>query len=379
MSIDFYFYPLGRYTMINKIISCFALGLLLQLCGFSQSKIENIIVVTTDGLRWQELYNGMDSALANNAAFNQNQKDHLYQTFWHADPAERRKKLLPFIWGHFAANGQLYGNRAYNNFADVTNPHWFSYPGYNEMFTGYVDPAINTNSHPDNPNLNVLEFISNQPGYKNKVAAFGSWEAYGRILRKKTSGFPVIAAFDTIDWKNATNTEKAINAMKQDSHRPGDDHGCADVFNHYQAMEYLKTKQPKVLYIAYLETDDWAHAGKYSNYLKAAQQVDTWLQELWNFIQSTAAYKDKTALLITTDHGRGDINKAQWTSHGAKIEGASEIWLAVMGPGIPAKGEVKKPMQLYQKQVAQTIAALLAFNFTAAHPVAPAIHQVKEK
>ena len=365
--------------MRNKIIPCFALGLLLQLSAFTQNKIENIIVVTTDGLRWQELFTGMDSALANNAAFNQNQKNYLYETYWHEDPEERRKKLLPFIWGHFAANGQLYGNRAYNNFANVTNSHWFSYPGYNEMFTGFVDTAINTNSYPDNPNLNVLEFINNQPGYKNKVAAFGSWEAYGRILRKKTSGFPVMAAFDTIDWKNATYAERMINAMKQDAHRPKDDHGCPDVFTHYQAMEYLKTRQPKVLYIAYLETDDWAHAGKYSYYLKAAQQVDAWLQELWSFIQSTPAYKNKTALLITTDHGRGDINKAQWTSHGSKIEGAGEIWLGVMGPGIPAKGEVTAAMQLYQKQIAQTIAYLLAFNFTATHPVAPAIHQVKEK
>ena len=42
-------------------------------------EIENSIVVTTDGLRWQELFTGMDSAPTNNAAFNQNQKDHLYQ------------------------------------------------------------------------------------------------------------------------------------------------------------------------------------------------------------------------------------------------------------------------------------------------------------
>lgn len=381
MGYEYTFLFLSPYhtTMTKKIISCFGLCLLLQLSGFTQNKIENIIVVTTDGLRWQELFMGMDSALANNAAFNQNQKDYLYQTYWHEDPAERRKKLLPFVWGHFAANGQLYGNRTYNNFVNVTNPHWFSYPGYNEMFTGYVDPAINTNSYPDNPNLNVLEFLNNQPGYKNKVAAFGSWEAYDRILRKKTSGFPVTAAFDTISWKNATYTEKIINAMKQDWHRPNDDHGCPDVFTHYQAMEYLKTRQPRVLYIAYLDTDDWAHAGKYSYYLKAAQQMDTWLQELWDFIQSTPAYRNKTALLVTTDHGRGDTDKAQWTSHGSKIEGASEIWIGVMGPGLPAKGEVRSPMQLHQKQIAQTIASLLGFNFTATHPVAPGIHQVKEK
>lgn len=362
-----------------KIISLFALALFLQLSGGAQQKIENIIVVTTDGLRWQELFNGMDSALANNPQFNQGQKNYIYATYWHADAIERRKKLFPFIWGSFVPNGQLYGNRAYHNFVNTANPYWFSYPGYNEMFTGFVDTAINTNRYPDNPNLNIFEFLNNEPGYKNKVAAFGSWEAYDRILRKKTAGYPVIASFDTIDWKDATHAERLINKMKQDSYKAQEDEGCMDVFTHYQAMEYLTTRQPKVLYIAYLETDEWAHSKMYRSYLDAAHHVDAWLQQLWNYVQNTPAYQNKTALLITTDHGRGDINKSQWTSHGSKIKGADEIWIGVMAPGIPAKGEVKISMQLHQRQIAQTIASLLGKTFTASHPVAPAIQQIKEK
>lgn len=365
--------------MRTKIISCCALILLLRFSGFAQNKIENIIVVTTDGLRWQEVFKGMDSTLANDPRFNQNQKDYIYASYWHANEGERRKKLLPFIWSGLAGYGQLYGNRAHNNFVNTANPYWFSYPGYNEMFTGFADTAINTNSYPDNPNLNVFEFLNNQPGYKGRVAAFGSWEAYDRILRKKTAGYPVIAAFDTIDWKNATYTEQIINKMKQDSYKADEEAGCMDVFTHYQALEYLKTKQPKVLYIAYLETDEWAHSKMYRSYLDAAHHVDGWLQQLWNYLQSSPAYKNKTALLITTDHGRGDINKAQWTSHGAKIEGAGEIWFAVLGPGIPAKGEVKTTMQLYQRQIAQTIALLLGKTFSATHPVAPAIEQIKKE
>lgn len=44
-----------------------------------------------------------------------------------------------------------------------------------------------------------------------------------------------------------------------------------------------------------------------------------------------------------------------------------------MGPGIPAKGEIKTPGQIYQQQYAATIAALLGFHFTASHPVAAGI------
>jgi len=49
------------------------------------------------------------------------------------------------------------------------------------------------------------------------------------------------------------------------------------------------------------------------------------------------------------DHGRGDIEKDNWTGHGAKIEDSHEIWFAMMGPGIKASGEIKEAMQLYQE------------------------------
>ncbi len=45
-----------------------------------------------------------------------------------------------------------------------------------------------------------------------------------------------------------------------------------------------------------------------------------------------------------------------------------------MAPGLPAKGEVKEDVQLYQKQLAQTIAKLLGLSFIAEHPVAEAVN-----
>jgi hypothetical protein len=69
--------------------------------------------------------------------------------------------------------------------------------------------------------------------------------------------------------------------------------------------------------------------------------------------------------------------KEKWTSHGDKIEGASQIWMAVMGPNTPALGEIKTPAQYYQKQYAQTIANLMGYNFVAEHPVADPIKSTK--
>ena len=161
--------------------------------------------------------------------------------------------------------------------------------------------------------------------------------------------------------------------MNKDSFKPFGEEECLDVFTHYAAMEYLKTKKPKVLYISYGETDEWAHHGNYRTYLDAAHQVDAWIKQIWDFVQKDPQYKNKTSIFITTDHGRGDKNRDEWTSHGQKIEDAYEIWFGVMGPNIPPGGEMKIADQLYQEQFAQTIAKILGYTFKANHPVAKEI------
>ncbi len=165
--------------------------------------------------------------------------------------------------------------------------------------------------------------------------------------------------------------------MLRDSYKPFGLDECLDVFTHYEAMEYLENKKPRVLYISYGETDDFAHAGRYEDYLNSANQVDKWLDMIWQYLQSTPQYKNKTALFVTVDHGRGDKKKTEWTSHGSEIQDAHEIWFALMGPGIAAKGEIKTPMQLYQKQFAQTMASLLGFTFKAEHPIGERIDAIK--
>ena len=151
-----------------------------------------------------------------------------------------------------------------------------------------------------------------------------------------------------------------------------------DVITYFAAREYLKAYKPKVLYIAFDETDDFAHAGMYDQYIGSAHAEDAMIADLWKLLQSLPQYKDKTTLLITCDHGRGDKVKSDWKHHGSKIEDSHEIWLAAIGPDTKPKGELKQPGQLYQRQIATTIAQLLGFNFNPAHPVAGAIESIFE-
>ena len=352
--------------------------LLFSLTTTFAQTAENIIIITTDGLRWQEVFAGMDSAIANDEKFNQGDSAGIYKKFWAPDAGERRKKVMPFLWSTIQSHGQVYGNRDLDNKVDNANPYWFSYPGYNEIFTGYPDTAINSNSYPPNPHTTLLEFLNKQPKYRNNVAAFGAWDAFDRILNEGRSKVPVFSAFDAFGGKAPDANEKIINAMKKDSYKPFDEAECLDVFTHYAALNYLQTRKPKVLYISYGETDEWAHSGRYKDYLNAANMVDKWIQDIWNYVQNDPFYKNKTALFFTTDHGRGDTVKKEWTSHWSDIKGAHQIWFAAMGPGIKNKGEVKTPQQLYQKQFAQTMASLLGLRFVAGHPVGEKIELSRE-
>ncbi len=42
---------------------------------------ENIIIITTDGLRWQEVFGGIDSAIAENKKFNEGDSAYIFKKY----------------------------------------------------------------------------------------------------------------------------------------------------------------------------------------------------------------------------------------------------------------------------------------------------------
>lgn len=335
-------------------------------------KSENIFLITLDGLRWQELFSGADSLLIDDSGYVEN-PEALTQEFWDKDALKRREILMPFFWNVIAKEGQLYGNRKYGNSVDCTNKMLFSFPGYNEILTGAADDErINSNDKIPNPNVTVLEFLNNQPALKGKVAAFGSWDVFPFIINAERSGLPVNAGFDQARAEPLSEKEVLLNEMITQIRGPWSSVRL-DPFTHHYAMEYIKKNNPRVVYIAYGETDDFAHDGRYDQYIFATRMTDNFIRELWEFVQSHDQYKNKTTFLITTDHGRGTTPKSEWKSHGSKIKGAEEIWLAIIGPDTPASGEIRHSGQLYQNQVAATAAAFLGFEFKSGKPHGQAI------
>jgi len=117
----------------------------------------------------------------------------------------------------------------------------------------------------------------------------------------------------------------------------------------------------------------------YDQYLAAAHAEDAMLADLWKTLQSMPEYKNKTTLIITCDHGRGDAVKKEWKHHGEKIKDAGQIWIAALGPDTSPTGEIRTNELLYQRQIATTVAALLGMDFKPAHPVMQPITSIYSK
>jgi len=354
----------------------FAIFLMLSVStAFGQQhKTKNLIIISMDGYRWKELFQGADSALLFGKHYNSQDSVWRVKKYWAATPAERREKLMPFVWKHIAKQGQIYGNRDYGNKVNVRNKYWFSYPGRSETFCGYYDSLVNSNEYPDNPNENVLEFLNKQNGYKGKVVTFASWDAVARIINRDRNGMLVNIYDEDVKGANLSPLQTEMNSMQRNMPEIFGQGERPDVMTYELTKAYIMASHPRVVYIDYGDNDEFAHEGKYDFYLDAAHKTDASISDLWNYLQQDPFYRNETAILIFPDHGRG--YDREWTSHGSKIPHANETYLMAMGPGIPASGEVKSNGQIYQDQFAQTMANLLGFHFTANHPVGEPVRSV---
>jgi hypothetical protein len=329
---------------------------------------ENVVVVTLDGFRWQELFGGADENLLDAKAGGVKDLPGLKERYWRDTPAARREALMPFFWGTVAKQGQVFGNPERKARARITNGLKFSYPGYHELFCGFPDPRIDSNAKRDNPNPSVLEFLDGRPAFKGRVEAACTWDVFPFIFRSLQNNLPVQAGWEPLQG-DLTDRERRLNGVLSLLPRYWPDN-TFDVVTMETARIALELRKPRVLFIGLGETDEWGHGRRYDLYLGAARNSDRFLAETWDWLQRHPQYKGKTALLVTTDHGRGST-RVDWTDHGKLVPGAEYVWMAVLGPDTPPLGE-RENVEVTQAQVAATVAALVGEDFTAAAPKAAA-------
>jgi hypothetical protein len=340
------------------------------------AKTRNVVLIVADGVRWQEIFTGADPALLNskNGGIWDRLQD-LQREFWRENVNERRAALFTFLWGVVAKEGQIFGNQNKGSVARVTNGLAFSYPGYNEMLTGSPDPKINSNQFGPNPNMTVFEWLNKDPEFHGQAAVYASWETFKDIFNESRSQLVMQAGWD-LPYRGKTDArQELLNELYRTTTKL-DDEDVWDSFLQVPLLDYVKSAHPRVLFVGYGETDNWAHAGRYDLVLHSAQEFDQYVAELWREMQAMPEYRGSTTFIITTDHGRGS-GPVQWKDHGVEEKGSENIWLAVLGPDTAPLGERSHIAVVTQAQIAATVAALLGKDFNHDVPAAaPAIADV---
>jgi hypothetical protein len=291
----------------------------------------------------------------------------LYRRFGGETPEARRLRLLPFFWGELMArHGSIAGNPRLASSVRLTNTHRFSYPGYSEILVGEADDTgVATNDRVHNPRTTVLEALKSHLGLSAEQAAvFGSWEVLNEVVERVPGALTVNAGYEALGLSAPGAAE--LNRLQVDAPTPWNS-VRHDAYTFGLAMMHLRAFKPRVFFLALGEMDDWAHDGRYDRTLESYTRADAYLRELWTWLQAQPEYRDRTHILITTDHGRGRTT-ADWRDHGARVAGAEDVWMAFVSPRVAARGEWRGHPPLFAHQAAATMAAWMGLDWSVGRP-----------
>jgi hypothetical protein len=334
-------------------------------------RTHNVVLVTLDGVRVEEIFGGLDVAVLRRTLEPRTSfaESPAYRKYGASTRDERRRRLMPFFWGTLMRqHGSIAGDRHLGSSERLRNRHRVSYPGYSEILTGQAhDDVITSNDFGQNPYPSVLELLKQRLGLgQNEVAAFASWPTIERIAEHRRGTVFIDAGraeYEHHDARLRRLSRRQFEAPATPEETRPDEHTFA------LALAHLRTHRPRVLFIGFDETDRLAHEGRYPEVLDALAEADRRLQRLWDALQSDPFYRDRTSLLLTVDHGRGR-DADLWHEHGPGIEGAQDVWTAFVVPESRRRGPWSSGPALYHDQLAATLAHLMGVDYAAENPAA---------
>jgi hypothetical protein len=249
-----------------------------------------VVLVTLDGVRWQEFFNGSDPLLTPNAT-----------------------KLFPLFWDKLASRGKVYGDPSTGSRLNVATMSNASLPGYTSIFAE-VDQGCLTNFCKRVTVPTFLDRLSDELSLpQDQLAVFASWPK----LRLAVTGRDEVALVHAGDHDLSNEATHPQRALLEDTL----EHDRGTVLHGFQ---YLADHQPRFFYLSLLDSDRFGHQNNYPRYVEVLGTYDRLLSELADRLDS------KTALIITTDHGRGLWD--QWQDHGPQTPSSGRVWAFVMLP-----------------------------------------------
>lgn len=277
-----------------------------------------MVLVTLDGVRWQEIFQGVDASLARG--------DGLPSSF--VAPAER---LLPSIRGRLGRHGVVLGEATTMRTSNTAN---VSLPGYREILTGHVDETCLSNECAP---LRVPTLLDEARALENEddaVAAIGSWDTLAQAVSWDPSSIVVSVGRHAGTTRDRLRVDAAASALldeaAESSPSPGHGDYRPDRYTSELALRYLESRRPRLLFVSLGDTDEQAHAGAYGRYIAALQAADAFVGRLLDTLATMGEYGATATVVVTTDHGRSH----DFVGHGKDAPESSRVWLVAGGAAL---------------------------------------------
>ncbi|VVC76148.1 hypothetical protein AQUSIP_14530 [Aquicella siphonis] len=273
---------------------------------FPQKRINRVIYVTLDGVRWQDVY---------------------------LDRSHFAK-----IWTLYAPRLSFYGEPgSHTTMSAASIP--VSLPSYQSQMSGSVQPC--TDNECGRIRVQTLpEYLINRLHFaKQDVAIFSSWPEVAYAAESKPGTAYCNAGNLPVTDPVSHRPDEVMAALnhQQDLDHPGYKPNRYDKYTFAQALHYLEKYHPRFLWISLVNADDEAHFQNLQHYHRMLSYYDDALNGLFKTLKSMRL-DDSTMVIVTTDHGRG--NNENWTTHGKDYPESSRTWAFVMnGKLAPTKRE----------------------------------------
>jgi hypothetical protein len=286
-----------------------------------------------DGVRWQEVFVGTDDTRARGKV-----------------ASSSAPRLWPNVYRKLAERGVALGGG--DVAISASGPDFVSLPGYTEIFTGRFPSSCKNNDCPRTTEPTLVDEVVRAGG---DAAVVASWERLERAATSNPGGAFITTGRHAGTWSAFGALTDRVRAHERARPEPGGGDFRPDRLTADIGLAVLRERQPRFLAIGLGEPDEYAHHDDYPGYLRSLRAADAFLGELFLALDAMGERGRRTAVFVTTDHGRAK----DFCGHGGWAGESARSWLLAFGAGIHTRGvtQLAEPRRL--ADIAPTIRHLL--------------------
>ncbi|MCB9655321.1 MAG: hypothetical protein H6729_14475 [Deltaproteobacteria bacterium] len=296
-----------------------------------------IVVITLDGVRWQEIFEGTDPEQL--------------KTSRHVRPMSARQ-LLPNVYRWFFDRGVALGDNRNPVFA--SGPAYLSLPGYREMFSGHPSSCQNNACPWSEEATFVDELMESEMLAPEDVAIATSWGPMAHAVTRRPCGAVISAGRTGGASREAFRVNRRaseiLRAASDAAAYPGWGDYRPDRFTAALALHYLREVAPRLLVVGLGDTDEYAHRDNYEKYIASIRRFDAFIGDLFRSLERMRERRGggaggEASVFVLTDHGRN----TGFAHHGFGDPASSRVWFLAYGPrilGVNTRRDASTPMRL---------------------------------